>query len=139
MARLGHWVTIGISALGAALLACASAVAQDWPTRPIRIIVGFGPGGGTDIAARIVALPLSEILGQPVVVENRPGAGGTTAANSVAIAPKDGYTMLMMSNAHAIAPVIYKSIPYDSVKDFEMISMVAVAALVVLTHPDFPA
>ena|SRR5215831_473584 len=139
MARLGHWVTVGISALAAALLACASAPAEDWPTRPIRIMVGFGPGGATDIAARIVAPPLSEILGQPVVVENRPGAGGTTAANSVAIAPKDGYTALMMSNAHAIAPVIYKSIPYDPVKDFDMISMVATSALVVLTYPDFPA
>src|SRR5215471_1808517 len=122
MARLGLWVTIGISALAAALLACASAPAEDWPTRPIRIMVGFGPGGATDIAARIVAPPLSEILGQPVVVENRPGAGGTTAANSVAIAPK-----------------IYKSIPYDPVKDFDMISMVATSALVVLTYPDFPA
>jgi len=142
MARLGYWASIGIPALAVVLvvaLAGAPAPAQDWPTRPIRITVGFGPGGGTDIAARIVALPLSEILGQSVVVENRPGAGGTTAANSVAISPKDGYTALMMSNAHAIAPVIYKSVPYDAVKDFDMISMVAVAALVVLTHPDFPA
>ena len=126
-----------------ALLAIASdgrtAQAQDWPTRPIRIIVGFGAGGGTDIAARIVGQPLSEILGQPVVIENRVGAGGTIAANAVATAPTDGYTALMMSNAHVIAPVIYKTIPYDSVKDFAMISMVGTAGLVVVTHPDFPA
>src|SRR5262245_65004433 len=118
------------------LLACAAiffagrAQAQDWPTRPIRLIVGFGAGGGTDIAARIVAQPLTEILGQAVVVENRVGAGGITAANAVATAPPDGHTMLMMSNAHAIAPVIYKSVPYDSVKDFEMISMVGTAGLI---------
>jgi tripartite-type tricarboxylate transporter receptor subunit TctC len=73
------------------------------------------------------------------VVENRVGAGGTTAANAAATAPKDGYTALMMSNAHVIAPVIYKSVPYDSVNDFEMISMVGTAGLIVVTHPDFPA
>src|SRR5262245_33006578 len=127
------------------LLACAAiffagrAQAQDWPTRPIRLVVGFGAGGGTDIAARIIAQPLSEILGATVVVENRVGAGGTTAANAVATAPKDGYTALMMSNAHAIAPVIYKSIPYDAVDDFQMISLVATAGLIVVVHPDFPA
>jgi len=73
------------------------------------------------------------------VVENRVGAGGTTAAAAVATSPKDGYTALMLSNAHAIAPVIYKTISYDSVNDFAMISMVGTAGLVVLTHPDFPA
>jgi len=117
----------------------AVAPAQDWPSHPIRIIVGFGAGGGTDIAARIIAQPLSEILGTPVVVENRVGAGGTTAANAVVTAPKDGYTALMMSNAHVIAPVIYKNVPYDSVNDFEMISMVGTAGLIVVTHPEFPA
>jgi len=115
------------------------AQAQDWPTRPIRILVGFGAGGGTDIAARIVGQPLSEILGQPAVVENRVGAGGTTAANAVVTGPKDGYTALMMSNAHAIAPVIYKSVPYDSIQDFDMISLVGTAGLIAVVHPDFPA
>src|SRR5207245_5008154 len=80
-----------------------SLLAQDWPKQPIRIVVGFGAGGGTDIAARIVAQPLSELLGQPVVVENRVGGGGTTAAEAVARAPKDGYTALMMGNAHALS------------------------------------
>ena len=133
-----------MSRLALALLAlvplwCMGAQAQEWPAHPIRIVVGFGAGGGTDIAARIIAQPLSEILGTPVVVENRVGAGGTTAAGAVATAPKDGYTALMMSNAHVIAPVIYKSIPYDSLNDFEMISMVGTAGLMVVTHPDFPA
>ena len=131
--------------LAIAVLACAGILsgtatqAQDWPTRPIKIMVGFGAGGGTDITARIVGQALSEVLGQPVVVENRVGAGGTMAANAVATAPKDGYLALMMSNAHAIAPVIYKSIPYDSVKDFDMITQVGTAGLIVVTHPEFPA
>jgi tripartite-type tricarboxylate transporter receptor subunit TctC len=113
--------------------------AQEWPNRPIRIIVGFGAGGGTDIAARIIAEHLSKSLGQPVVVENRVGGGGNTAAEAVARGPKDGYTALMMSNAHVIAPAMYKSLRYDSVKDFEMVSMVGTAGLMLVTAPDFPA
>jgi tripartite-type tricarboxylate transporter receptor subunit TctC len=139
MARPGLPLALAALALFAIAPKLSTAQAQDWPTRPIRIVVGFGAGGGTDIAARIIGQPLSEILGQPVVIENRVGAGGTTAAHAVATAPKDGYTALMMSNAHVIAPVIYKTIPYDSVKDFAMISMVGTAGLVVVTHPDFPA
>jgi tripartite-type tricarboxylate transporter receptor subunit TctC len=114
------------------------AFAQDWPKQPIRIVVGFGAGGGTDIAARIVAEPLSKMLGQPVVVENRPGGGGNTAAEAVAKSPKDGYTALMMSNAHAVAPAIYKSLRYDSINDFQMVSMVGTAGLMLVTAPDFP-
>ena len=131
--------------VAAALLVAASSViatsaqAQDWPTRPIRIVVGFGAGGGTDIAARIVAEPLSKALGQPVVVENRVGAGGTTAAEQVAKGAKDGYTMLMMSNAHVVSPAMYKSLRYDSVNDFQMVSMVGTAGLMLVTAPDFPA
>jgi tripartite-type tricarboxylate transporter receptor subunit TctC len=113
--------------------------AQDWPARPIRLIVGFGAGGGTDIAARLIAQPLSEILGQPVVVENRPSAGGTTAADAVAKSAKDGYTALLMSNAHAISAVMYKTLRYDPVDDFQMVSMVATAGLVLVARPDFPA
>jgi tripartite-type tricarboxylate transporter receptor subunit TctC len=113
--------------------------AQEWPNRPIRIIVGFGAGGGTDIAARIIAEHLSKSLGQPVVVENRVGGGGNTAAEAVARGPKDGYTALMMSNAHVIAPAMYKSLRYHSVKDFEMVSMVGTAGLMLVTAPDFPA
>jgi tripartite-type tricarboxylate transporter receptor subunit TctC len=140
-AALRHaWAVSALCAVVAlSVVAMATVQAQDWPTRPVRLMVGFGAGGGTDIAARIVAQPLSEILGQAVVVENRVGAGGITAANAVATASPDGYTMLMMSNAHAIAPVIYKSVPYDSVKDFDMISMVGTAGLIMVTHPDFPA
>jgi tripartite-type tricarboxylate transporter receptor subunit TctC len=125
--------------LAAIFIVATPAQAQDWPTRPIRLIVGFGPGGGTDIAARIVAEPLSKALGQPVVVENRVGAGGTTAAEQVAKSPKDGYTALMMSAAHVVAPAIYKSLRYDSVNDFQMVSMIGIAGLMLVTAPEFPA
>jgi len=134
------WPLRAILALAAfATLVALPARAQDWPSRPIRIVVGFGAGGGTDIAARLIAQPLSDAFGQPVVVENRPGAGGMTAAEAVAKAPKDGYTALMMSNAHAIAAVMYKALRYDPVNDFEMVSMVATAGLVLVTRPDVPA
>jgi tripartite-type tricarboxylate transporter receptor subunit TctC len=116
-----------------------SLFAQDWPKQPIRIVVGFGAGGGTDIAARIVAQPLSELLGQPVVVENRVGGGGTTAAEAVARGPKDGYTALMMSNAHAVSAAVYKTLRYDPIADFQMVSMVGTAGLVLVTTPSFPA
>jgi tripartite-type tricarboxylate transporter receptor subunit TctC len=131
---------VAIAIASAALLGAAtSSTAQDWPSRPIRIIVGFGAGGGTDIAARIIAEPLSKALGQPVVVENRPGAGGTTAAEQVAKSAKDGYTALMMSNAHVVAPAMYKSLRFDAVNDFQMVSMVGTAGLMLVTAPDFPA
>jgi tripartite-type tricarboxylate transporter receptor subunit TctC len=102
-------------------------------------VVGFGAGGGTDLAARIVAEPLSKMFGQPIVVENRVGAGGTTAAEAVAKGPKDGYTALMMSNAHAVSAAMYKTLRYDPVNDFQMVSMVGTAGLVMVTAPDFPA
>lgn len=135
---LGLKAAFAVVALAAAMQA-APATAQDWPTRPIRVLVGFGPGGGTDIAARIMAQPLSEILGQPVVVENKPGAGGMTAADIVAKAPKDGHIALMMSNAHAVSAVMYKTVPYDPVKDFQMVSLVGTAGLIIVAAPDFPA
>jgi tripartite-type tricarboxylate transporter receptor subunit TctC len=129
-----------LASLAATGLAFIAAQAADWrPPAPVRIVVGFGAGGGTDIAARIVADPLGELLGQSVVVENRPGAGGVTAANYIAKSPKDGTTVLMMSNAHVIAPAMYKSLPYDSVNDFQMLSMIGSAGLVLVARKDFPA
>jgi tripartite-type tricarboxylate transporter receptor subunit TctC len=137
--RFAIRTALAVAGLAVAALSPTSLQAQDWPQKPIRIVVGFGAGGGTDIAARIVAQPLQEMFGQPVVVENKPGAGGTTAAEQVARAPKDGYTALMLSNAHAIAPVMYKTLRYDSLADFEMVSMVGIAGLMLVTTPDFPA
>src|SRR6516225_5919175 len=136
-ASLGIRVSVGaIAIVGASI---TSAGAQDWPTRPIRLVVGASAGGGTDISARLIAQPLAEILGQAVVVENRAGAAGTTAAEAVARSPKDGYTAYMMSNAHAISAVMYKSLRYDPVNDFQMVSMVATAGLVLVAAPAFPA
>src|SRR5262249_45234298 len=121
-ASLGIRVSVAaIAIVGASI---TSAGAQDWPTRPIRLVVGASAGGG-DISARLIAQPLAEILGQAVVVENRAGAAGTTAAEAVAKSPKDGYTAYMMSNAHAISAAMYKALRYDPINDFQMVSMVA--------------
>jgi tripartite-type tricarboxylate transporter receptor subunit TctC len=113
--------------------------AQDWPQRAIRIVVGFGPGGGTDIVGRIIAQSLQEKLGQPVVVENRPGAGGTLGADMVVRAEKDGYTLGILTNGHIIAGVLNKSVPYDTLTALEPVSLIATAGLVIVARPDFPA
>ncbi|MBV9558374.1 MAG: tripartite tricarboxylate transporter substrate binding protein, partial [Pseudolabrys sp.] len=117
----------------------ASAAAQDWPQKPIRMLVGFGAGGGTDIVARIVAPPLSEALGQQVVIENKPGAGSTIASDQVAKSPKDGYTAGMLSAGHTVSSAMFKSLPYDSVKDFAPVAMVGDSAFVIAARKDFPA
>jgi tripartite-type tricarboxylate transporter receptor subunit TctC len=126
-------------------LACVTAAAaapvgaQDWPQRTIRIIVGFGPGGGTDIVGRIIAQALQQKLGQSVVVENRPGAGGTLGADMVARAAKDGYTLGILTNGHIITGVLNTSLPYDTLSAFEPVSLIATAGLAIVTRPDFPA
>jgi tripartite-type tricarboxylate transporter receptor subunit TctC len=132
-------MNVAAAAVAALILQVTPGAAQDYPTRTIKIMVGFGAGGGTDLAARIMAQALQEQLGQSVVVENKPGGGGAMAADMVAKAPKDGYTLLMMSNAHAVAPAVNKTLPFDSVKDFQMLSMVGTAGLVMVTAPEFPA
>jgi tripartite-type tricarboxylate transporter receptor subunit TctC len=111
----------------------------DWPSKPIRMIHGFTAGGNVDITARIVAQILSDGLGQPVIVDGRPGAGGTLAANLVAKAEPDGYTLFTMASGHSISPGLYRALPYDPVKDFTMVSMVASNPMVVLTNPGFAA
>jgi tripartite-type tricarboxylate transporter receptor subunit TctC len=111
------------------------AAAQEWPQRPVRMLVGFGAGGGTDILARIVAPAMGTALGQPVVVENRPGAGGTIAANQTAKAEPDGYTSFMLNNGHAVSAVMINPLPYDPVADFQPVSMVATMPLVILAGP----
>jgi tripartite-type tricarboxylate transporter receptor subunit TctC len=124
---------------GATLSAAASALAE-WPAdQPIRVIVGFNAGGGTDIVSRIIAQPLGELLHQSVVVENKVGAGGTIAAELVARANKDGYTALMTSPAHTVSAAMLKSIRYDAVRDFADVSLVADSAFVFVARKDFPA
>jgi tripartite-type tricarboxylate transporter receptor subunit TctC len=99
------------------------------------MLVGFGAGGGTDILARIVAPAMTAALGQPVVIENRPGAGGSIAANAVAKSAPDGYTAFLLNNGHAVSAVMIRSLPFDAVEDFQPVSMVATMPLVILAGP----
>ena len=127
-----------------ALLFCTlsfapSALAQDYPTKPIRIIVPFGPGGGGDIVGRIFGQALQEKLGQAVVIENRPGAAGTLGNEVVARADKDGYTIGVMTAGQIIAGAMNKSLRYDTATAFEPIAQVATASLMIVARPDFPA
>ena len=123
------------------LLALATIVmpvsaAEQFPTRPIRVIVPYAPGGNVDISARIIAPPLGEALGQTIVVDNRPGAGGNLGASLVAKATPDGYTLLVGSSGPlSVNPVIFKNLPYDTLKDFAPISTVQAVSLVVLAGP----
>jgi tripartite-type tricarboxylate transporter receptor subunit TctC len=129
-----------------AVVACALSVAvtapaaAEWPAeKPIRVLVGFGAGGGTDIVTRIIAPPLSELLKQTVVVENKPGAGGSIASAEAAKADKDGYTASMISAGHTVSAVMIKSVRYDAVKDFAPVAEVAEGAFVIVARKDFPA
>jgi tripartite-type tricarboxylate transporter receptor subunit TctC len=132
------------SAVAALLLAGIAtqmpAVAQqDWPSRPVRILIGFGAGGGTDVATRIVAEGLSELLGQQFAVENRPGAGGTIAGGQAAKAAPDGYTMLALSMGHAVSAVMVKNVPYHPVNDFAPVGIFTNSAFVLVVRKDSPA
>ncbi|MES2184219.1 MAG: tripartite tricarboxylate transporter substrate binding protein [Pseudomonadota bacterium] len=127
-----------LGAAGAAALAGHGARAQDgYPSRPIRVIVPFGPGGLADITMRLVAQKLGERLGQPVVVDNRPGAGGVVAATATLAAPRDGYTLILFSNGTAIGKSLYK-LAYDPETDFVPISTLAYFDLVLLVNKDSP-
>jgi len=124
----------------ALLCAAAAAAHADYPERPLRIVVPFPPGGGVDIPARAIATPLSVAIRQPVVIENRPGAGGAVGAASVAKAPADGYTILMGSSSTlSVGPSLYANLPYDPVRDFAAITMVEQKAYVLVAHPALPA
>jgi tripartite-type tricarboxylate transporter receptor subunit TctC len=118
-----------------ALYALCAQAQEAFPNRPLRIIVGFSPGGGPDVTARHIAQKLGEAWKQPVIVENRPGAGGTVAAALVARAPADGYTLLSVSSAHAAAAAIYGSLPYDTLKDFAGITQSATSKYVLVAPP----
>ncbi len=124
-----------------ALLMAASfgVAAQAYPTKPIRIVASYPPGGTNDFVARSVGQKLSEILGQQVLVDNRSGAGGNIGADSVAKAAPDGYTLFMAAGAHALAPSLYKKLSYDLVKDFAHISIASQAAFVLVVNPSVPA
>jgi tripartite-type tricarboxylate transporter receptor subunit TctC len=130
--------TFAVAAL--ALVAAGPAKAQDFPTRPVTMIVPFAPGGSTDLVARLVAAKMSEGLKQQVIVENRGGAGGSLGAATVAKAAPDGYTILMATVAtHALNPALYKKISYDAVKDFAPISLLVNVPNVLTVNPNFGA
>jgi tripartite-type tricarboxylate transporter receptor subunit TctC len=121
------------------LAACLPAHAQSYPAKPIRMIVGFAPGGGTDVTARVIASPLAERLGQRVVVDNRPGADGVVGGDIVAKSPPDGYTILMVNSGHTVNPGVFKKLPYDTLRDFAPVTLVAMIANLLVVHPSLPA
>ena len=114
------------------------AAAQGYPSKPIRFLVPFGPGGVGDITARVVAQKMSASLGQQVIIDNRPGAGGIVASEIVAKAAPDGHTLLLLNNAHAVSMSLFKSLPYDTLRDFAPISSIATFSIVLLVNADSP-
>src|SRR5689334_22623916 len=112
---------------------------ESWPARPVRLVIGLAPGGGTDIQARLFAQKLSENFGRPFVVENRTGAGGTVAYAQVAKSTPDGYTMMGITSGFTITPSIYNKLSYDPQKDFAPVSLVVQAPFLLLVHPSLPA
>ncbi|MPZ46340.1 MAG: tripartite tricarboxylate transporter substrate binding protein [Betaproteobacteria bacterium] len=131
----------GVSRIAVAALAVllpASVMAQKYPTKPIRIVVGFAAGGSTDLVARTASSKLHAALGQPVIVENRPGAGGNIAAEFVAQAPADGHVLLVTPSAFAVNPSLYRRAPYDAIKDFAPFTGLTSYMLFRVCHPSLP-
>jgi tripartite-type tricarboxylate transporter receptor subunit TctC len=126
-------------ALAAFALQAGGAFAQTYPSKPIRIVVPFVAGGAVDTMARMIGAKVSETLGQPVIVENRPGAGGNVAADAVAKSPPDGYTILQNTNGQAISPAIYRSLPFDVVRDFIPVTQLVASQLVLVASPKLSA
>ena len=127
-------------ALAVLLLAgfAATALTQDYPTRPIRIIVPFAAGGAVDVLARLIGVKLSDAFGQAAIVENRPGAGGNIGADVVAKAPPDGYTILQATNGQAISPALYRTLPFDAVRDFIPVTQLVATSTVLVANPKLP-
>jgi tripartite-type tricarboxylate transporter receptor subunit TctC len=130
---------LATSLIAASMLAAGSAVAQQWPVKPVRLVVTFSPGGSSDIVARALAVPLQAKLGQPVIVDNKPGAGGTIAASEIARAAPDGYNLLVSNTTPiSLSPTMITPPPYDSLKNFTHVSLVAVVPDVIMVHPSVP-
>lgn len=127
------------SALALGLVATGALAAEDFPSHSIKLVVPWAAGGIVDTTARNIGQKMSEQLGQPVVIDNRPGAGGSIGTEYVAQSAPDGYTLLMAFDTHAVNPLIYKSLPYDTFKDFAPVSAVGAIPLVFATSPKFPA
>ncbi|TPG51909.1 tripartite tricarboxylate transporter substrate binding protein [Roseomonas nepalensis] len=139
LARRAALGLLALPALPARARAQGGAARASWPDRPLRFLQGFGAGGTTDIVARLIAPSLAAALGQPVVVENRPGAGGTMAAETLARA-RDGHTIMLINNGYAVSAALYRRLPYDPLADVEPVAMVASVGLVLLagTGPEAP-
>lgn len=120
-----------------ALLAVPASAQSNWPTKPVRIIHGFTAGGPVDALARLMAAQFADRFGQQAIVEGKPGAGGTLGANFVAKSDPDGYTLYLMASGHSAAPGLYKSLPYDPVNDFTMVSMIARSPFAIIAGPGF--
>jgi tripartite-type tricarboxylate transporter receptor subunit TctC len=139
--RRRSWAWLGAAALAAAVLACSPGTgqAQNWPTKPIKFVVAYPAGGGADFIARLFSERLSKLLEQPVVVENRPGAGGTLGALSVVRADPDGYTLLIAAISEiSIAPATYKALPYDPEKELVPVIQLARWPQILVASPNFP-
>jgi tripartite-type tricarboxylate transporter receptor subunit TctC len=135
MAAVLHFLLAAVLLLGG----MPAASAQGYPTRPVRVVVGFPAGGPTDVIARLVSQKLSDALGQQFFVENIGGAGGNTAAGQVARATPDGYTIMAISTGFVVNPSLYAKVPYDPVKDFTAVTLVAASPNVVVVNPSVPA
>ncbi len=120
-------------------LASFAAQAQAWPAKPVRIIVSYPPGGGADATARLLGPKLSDALGQPVLIENRPGSGGVIGGDAAAKSPPDGYTFLLDASSHSINPVLQPKMPFNTLKDLVPVSLLVVAPNMLVVHPSFPA
>jgi tripartite-type tricarboxylate transporter receptor subunit TctC len=128
-----------LAALVAVVLTAVPSLAQNYPSKSVRVVVGFAAGGPTDVVARIVALKLSDTLGHQFYVENIGGAGGNTASGQVARAPADGYTVMVVSTGFVVNPSLYARVPYDPIKDFAPVTLVAASPNVVVVNPSVPA
>jgi tripartite-type tricarboxylate transporter receptor subunit TctC len=129
-----------LAAAAVLAVAAATAQAQGWPNKPIRWVVGFAPGGGTDIVARALAPKVGEILGQTVIIENRAGAAGVIGADAVAKSPNDGYTWLIGHvNSNAIAPYVLAKVPFDPLNDFTAVTYIGYVPNILVVHPSVPA
>jgi len=126
-------------AASAVWLVADEAVAQAYPSRPVRLIIPFSAGGAADVPGRILTQRLSEVLGQQVVIENRPGAGSAIGAEAAAKAPPDGYTLFMISNTHFVTAALHKKLSYDALNDYVPITQVTSAPNVLVVHPSLPA
>lgn len=135
MRRIARRSTLAL----AAGLAAPRAFAQSWPARPVRLVVPFPPGGPADAIGRILAERLAELWGQPVIVENRGGAGGNIGAEHIARATPDGYSLLVAASSHVQGAALYRRLPFDPIRDFTAITQVAYYSLVVVVHPSVPA